>query len=213
MNIFYFIIFYTTLIKLTNKFKNIKIASIFHSLVSFFWLFYIFKIKLNISFTDILSNKFITKTNIIISEKSLKNILYSPGIHSIAYFASDTFFIINSNNYTYLLHHILTIIMTSSIFLGSSITVTGLLYGEMGSIFHHLKNFKRYTKNKNFKFYLDLSYIFIYGVSRYLLITNSIDYLYFTNNPIDKIQIFLFFPLFIQNLIWLYKNSKKLFIS
>lgn len=205
MYLLYFIIFYIII-----KLKINKYASITHSIISFLWLFYIFIRKLKFNLVEIFSYKMIE----FVDEKISKNLFlektfYTTTEHSIGYFISDSVFLIKSKDYKYIFHHLLSVLMLSNIYLGSSISTAGLFYAELGGIFHHFKIYQKKVSNKYLKILIIISYFFVYGFSRILMLSNGINYLIKTTKISDKIQLFLMFPLLFQNLLWLYTNWKK----
>jgi len=123
--------------------------------------------------------------------------------HSIGYFVSDSIYSLISKKYTYLIHHIISILMLSSVYFDSYISASGLLYAELGGFFHHLK---RLYKDNNI---IKIVYFIMYGYTRGLMLTNAIVYFFKDIKIIDRVQVVLLFPLIFQNLFWLWKNFRK----
>tara|TARA_R110001599_G_scaffold351462_1_gene583304 strand:+ start:89 stop:748 length:660 start_codon:yes stop_codon:yes gene_type:complete len=207
LKMLHFTLFYLILIKSTQKYPSLKIWSIVHAFISVAWLFYIFRQKIGLSFIDMFSYKTIQNISDKISnDVKLKEILYDPGYHSIGYFTADFIYGVCVKKYTYLLHHIISILMLGNVYLGSSLSVTGLFYAEIGGIMHHLQRFEKYSRNRYLTKLLLIMYFFIYGYTRIILLGNNFNCFKYSKSLIEKTQIFLFMPIFFQNMNWLWEN-------
>ena len=181
--------------------KDIEMESIIHSLVSAFWSWYIFKKYIPIY---------------LFSYKSLKNFIdyieYKPDIkfkllrltkHSIEYYIADSLniFIEKDKRKIYILHHIISIIGLSSIFLDTYIGSYAIFLNTSAVIGHHTKRLFEKKENNYLKIFLFIFYFFSYSISRVLMTINIIHYSFHIKKYQDIIPIILTYPLVFQNFI------------
>lgn len=190
--------------------KNIEMESIMHSLISAFWSWYIFKMYIPIylfsyeslnNFVDYIEYNPIIKFNLLKLTK-----------HSIEYYIADTvnICIAQDKRKKYILHHIISVIGLSSIFLDTYIGSYAIFLNAPAVIGHHTKRLFENIKNKHLKLVVFIFYFFSYSISRILMSINIIHYSFHIKKYQDIIPIFITYPLVFQNFIWLYKNFLKL---
>lgn len=198
--ILFYVLFYLSISLLFRKYERVEVESLIHCSLSLLFSSYIF---FNYFGSDIFTYKLLKYTyDIIKIAPELQFYLTCIGEHSIGYFISDTIYSIIKKEYTYIPHHLISILGIVPLYLNSYMGVVGIFYAELGGFFHHLKRFRGYFENNFIKKLVLILYFMIYSFSRILILVNVEYYFFYVEKYLDCFIILLAHFLVYQNLIW-----------
>lgn len=199
----FYSIFYFCISLLFRKYEKVEVESLIHCVLSLFFSIYMLKQRFSYNiFRQINLPRSVSDLSSV--DLDFKDSLSNISDHSIGYFISDTAYSLVKKDYTYIPHHILSIL---SLYVNPPVGSVGLFYAELGGFFHHLKRFEKYFP-KHINTLIIILYFLIYGYSRVLFFSNVTDYFLYAKkySYFDYLQIILTYLVIYQNSIWLYKN-------
>ena len=141
--------------------------------------------------------------------------IYICASNSNGYFVADSIdiFLDNKNikRKVYIRHHIMAILGISTVYLGDNKFILAIWCLEIGGILHHIKYMSEvYSFNYFFRIFITSLYFLIYPISRLYFILNVFQGLYDNLTFINLINTSVSTLLFLQNVIWLFRNFKNL---